>query len=151
MKSWRIAVVLLLSLVLTSFVACNPFGEGEPEVTEELVEVVRGDLTVIVSGSGNIEVSKEAKIAFGTGGRIEKIYVEDGDKVSKGEILARLETDALELTITQTEVAVTQAEVAVTQAELGLQTAELELEKAQDLYSKLDISTARLALTETES
>ncbi len=118
-KSWRIAVVLLLSLVLTSFVACNPFDEGEAEVTEELVEVVRGDLTVIVSGSGYIEVSKEAKIAFGTGGRVEEISVEEGDKVSQGEILARLETDAMELALAQTQIGRVQAQAAQAQAQVG--------------------------------
>ena len=158
MKNWRIAVVLLLCLVLTSFVACNPFAGGEPEATEEMVKVVRGDLTVTVSGSGNIEVSHESNLAFGIGGRVEKIYVKEGDKVSQGDVLARLKTDDLELAVTQAEVAVTQAgvavtqaEIAVTQAEMGLKTAELELEKAQDLYSKLDIGTARMAVTEAES
>ncbi len=154
MKNWRIAVVLLLCLVLTSFVACNPFAGGEPEATEEMVKVVRGDLTVTVSGSGNIEVVEEVNLAFGTGGKVAKIYVKEGDWVTKGEMLAQLETDDLELAVTQAEVAVTQAEVGVaqaevtvTQAETGLKTAELELENAQDLYIKADVVTARQAVT----
>ena len=65
MKTWRIVTVLLLCLVLVGSIACNPFGGNEQEVTQQLVEVMRGDLTVTVSGSGNIEVSTEAKLAFG--------------------------------------------------------------------------------------
>jgi len=140
-------------------------GESESEATEQLTEVVRGDLIVTVSGSGNIEVADEAQLAFGIAGRIDEIYVEEGDEVSKGQLLARLETDTLELAViqaevakTQTQVAVTQAEVAVTQAEVAmtnaqvaLQTAEDNLETAQDLYAEPEILTARLAVNQAES
>jgi len=156
-KNWRIAAILLLCITLTSLVACNPFSGGETEASEQMVEVARGDLMVTVSGSGNIEISKEANLAFGIGGRVARIFVNEGDKVKKDDVLASLKTDDLELAIaqaevavTQAEVAVTQAEIAVTQAEAGLKTAELALDNAQDLYSKLDISTARIAVTEAE-
>ena len=165
MRNWRIVTALLLCLVLAGLTACNPFGETEQEVTEELVEVVRGDLTVTVSGSGNIEVSNEMKLAFGVAGRVYKIYVQEGDEVSKRDVLAKLKTDALELAITQaqvaettaqlaqtkTQLAVTEAQVAQTNAQLALQTAEDNLEKAQDLYAKPDILTARTAVTEAQS
>ncbi len=119
MKSLRIAAVLILGLVLTGFTACNPF-DGEEEVISQPVEVARGDLTVTVSGSGNIVISNEAKLAFGTGGKIDKIYVDEGDKVSEGEVLAELGTDALELALTQAKTAQTQAEAVLVQAEATL-------------------------------
>ena len=163
MKGRRIVTVLLLCLVLASTTACNPFG-GEREVTEELVEVVRGDLSVTVSGSGNIEVSNETKLTFGIGGRVDKIYVEKGDEVSEGEVLAKLETDTLELAVTQTqvahneaqvavtqaEVAVGQAEVAVGQAEIAQQTAEYNLEIARDISIWSDIKAAQADVDEAE-
>jgi multidrug efflux pump subunit AcrA (membrane-fusion protein) len=102
-----------------------------------LFEVVRGDLTVSISGSGNIGVSREASLAFGSGGKVDKIYVEEGDKVSKGDVLAKLDTAALEL--------------AVTQAELALETAEYNLAKAQEIYTKPDINGARAAVHEAEA
>jgi len=150
-KSWRIVTVLLICLVLASLTACNPFGEDEQETTQQLVEVVRGDLTVAVSGSGNIEVSKEVKLAFGVAGRVDKIYVQEGDEVSAGEALAKLETEALELALIQAQIALTQAQVAQTQAQLALQTAEYELEKAQELYARPDILRARAAVSEAEN
>lgn len=61
-KNRRIVTVLLLSLVLAGSLSCNPFGQDKPEVTQRLVKVVRGDL--IVSGSGNIAVSNEARLVF---------------------------------------------------------------------------------------
>ncbi|MFC2041431.1 efflux RND transporter periplasmic adaptor subunit [Chloroflexota bacterium] len=147
MKKWRIIPVLLLCLVLAGSIACNPFG-GEEEVSENLIEVVRGNLTITVSGSGNIEVSKDVELAFGSGGKIETIYVEEGDEVSEGDVLAKLDTDVLKLALTEARVAyynaqvavieaeasVTQAEVAITQAEINLKNAEIALESAEDTY-----------------
>ncbi len=151
MKSWRIMTIFLLCLGLASVTACNPLGGSEQEATEQLAEVVRGDLTVTVSGSGNLEVSNEAMLAFGVGGRVDKVYIEEGGKVSKGEVLAKLETDSLELALTEAQVAQTQAEVAVTQAQVTLQTAEYELETAQDLYAQPEIHTARAAVSDAQS
>ena len=96
MRRWSIVGVLLMCLTLASATACNPFAGGE-EVTERLVEVVRGDLTVTVSGSGNIEISNELKLTFSVAGKIEKIHVKEGDEASVGEVLAKLETDVMDL------------------------------------------------------
>ncbi len=158
MKIWRIVAVLLLCLALAGSVACNPFGGDEEETSQQLVEVVRGDLTVSVSGSGNIEVSNEAELAFGVGGKIDKIYVDEGDEVSKGDVLAKLDTGALELALTQAEVAraqaqvaVTQQQLAITQAQVALQTAEFNLDQARDLYTWSDTRVAQSEVTDAES
>jgi len=150
-KRWRIVILLLLSLVLISSTACNPFGAKEEETSRQLVEVVRGDLTVYVSGSGNIEVSKEARLAFGTSGKIDRISVSKGDKVTKDEVLAKLDTDLLELALTQAEVAVTQAQVAITQAEVALKTAEYSLSKAEEIYTWPELEIAQADVDDAES
>lgn len=160
MRRWRIIIALLLIPVLAGTTACNPFGGGDKEeVIQQLVKVVRGDLAVSVSGSGNIEASREARLSFGSGGRVDRIYVEESDVVGNGEMLANLDTDALELAKTRAEVALAQAEVALTQAQLTRQTAELELESALDnkdalglalLNAQIDLRTAEHNLEETQ-
>ena len=143
MKSWRIITVLLLCLVLAGATACNPFADNQQETSQQLVEVVRGDLIVSVSGSGSIEVSKEARLAFGVGGRIDKIYVDEGDNVTEGDALAKLDTSALELALVQAKVALTQAQLAVNSANVTLRTAKHSLDEARDLYTWPEIKTAQ--------
>lgn len=134
MKGWRIVSILLLCLVLAGTAACA----GEQQEAEwQLIEVVRGDLAVIVSGSGNIGVSQDASLAFGTGGKVDKVYVEEGDKVSEGDVLAKLDTSVLEL--------------ALAQAELTLSTAEYNLDKAQQIYTRPDLNAARAAVSNARS
>jgi len=131
-KLWQIVAALLLCLALVGAVAC-PAPGGEDTAGGELVKVVRGDLTVIVSGSGNITVSQDANLAFGTGGKVEAVYVEAGDQVSQGDVLAKLDTGVLELSLAQ--------------AELALATAEYNLDKAQQVYSRADLNAAKAAVS----
>jgi RND family efflux transporter MFP subunit len=135
-KLWPIAAISVLCLALVGATACPGTG-GEGTTGGELVEVVRGDLTVIVSGSGNITVSQDASLAFGTGGKVDTVYVEAGDQVSQGDVLAKLDTGTLEL--------------ALAQAELALSSAEYNLDKAQQIYSQPDLATARAAVSNARS
>ncbi|MBA7653070.1 Multidrug resistance protein MdtA [subsurface metagenome] len=137
MKNWQMVAVLLLCLALAGAIGC---GGDQEEVSQQLIEVVRGDLMVSVSGSGNIVVSEEAKLTFGSGGKIDKIYVDEGEEASKGDVLARLETDPLELALTQAQVALTGQELAVSQAEVNVKNAEIALERAEDSW--LDTKSA---------
>ncbi len=140
MRRWRTITALLLILVLASATACNPFGGDEEETTPQLVEVVLGNLTISVSGSGSMVVADEARLTFGSGGKIDKIYTDEGDEVSKSDIMAKLDTDYLELALTQAQVALAGQEVAISQAEVNLKNAEIALEKAEDSW--LDTESA---------
>ena len=136
MKRWKIVVVLLLCLALTGAVACMPFrgGGDEEEVTSQLVEVVRGDLIISVSGSGSIGVDNEAKVAFDGSGKVDKIYVDEGDVVKEGEalaVLAPVDTDALKLALVQAKANLAQAEAGLAQADAGQEQAEAALEEAE--------------------
>ncbi len=165
MKSWRIIAVLLLCLVLAGSTACDTFGGGEEEVTVRLVDVVRGDLAVIVSGSGNIEVSDEAELTFGVSGKVAKIYVDENDTVSKDDVLVKLDTGALELALTQAQLALVQAQLALSQAKADQTQAKATLDEAEyNLYTlkrrhvsyeqqriaKLQIEAAELQLAAAE-
>lgn len=143
MRNWLIAITLLLCLALVGSVACSPFGGTTPQASQQLVKVVQGDLTVKVSGSGKIDVSKEANLTFGVGGKVDQLFVEEGDYVTAGMVLAKLDTDVLELALTQAKVALTNQQVAVAQSQVGLRTAQHDLEQARDLYTWPDIEIAQ--------
>ena len=148
MKGWRIVAILLLCLVLAGGGAC----QGEPEEAEwQLTEVVRGDLTVMVSGSGNIGVSHEASLAFGSGGKVDKIYVEKGDKVSKGDVLAKLDTGDLELALAQAQLALEETEYNLKQLKKRLSSSSdrVQLAESQVEVARLGVAQAQKQLDES--
>jgi len=152
-KSRRIIPILLfgLVLVLISSVSCNAFGGQNEGITQQLVRVTRGDLTVTVNGSGHIEVPNEMKLAFSLAGQVEKIYVPEGSQVVKGERLAELDADSLELAVTQAQVAYTQAQVTVAQTQVALETAKYNLNQALERYTWPDIEVAQSDVDEAKA
>ncbi|MCK4388446.1 MAG: biotin/lipoyl-binding protein, partial [Dehalococcoidia bacterium] len=135
MKRRGIIGILLLGLILIGATAC---GGGDEETT---AETVKSDINVTVTGDGNIEASSHERLTFGSGGKVDEISVKEGDRVSKGDVLARLDTSTLELAEAQAQVALTQAqltltgeELAVSQEEINIKNAEIALERAEDLW-----------------
>ncbi len=113
-----LAVVLLLT-------SC---GKKAPEATNENTEAVPVKLTAAeqvqvsdaVAGSGFISSESEARLSFKTGGVIQKIFVDEGDLVRKGQLLATLN--------------LTEINAVVTQAKEGLDKAERDAKRASNLY-----------------
>jgi macrolide-specific efflux system membrane fusion protein len=54
-------------------------------------EVARGTLLSSVSATGSVESARTESLNFGTSGTVEKINVESGDRVEKGQVLAELD------------------------------------------------------------
>ena len=118
--------ILTLILVTTLLVGCS-----SQEKTNQQLPIVE-DSDLIVSSSGSIVVSHEAKLAFGSGGKIVKIYVDKGDEVSEGQVLARLDGGPLELALAETLVT--------------LDLAKYNLEKTEEPFSDNNIESARFAV-----
>lgn len=156
MKS-RIAAILgalVLVLAIPGLVACTP-AKGV-DANQRVVTVTKGDLAVVVSASGNIKASREVRLSFGSNGKVNKVSVKEGDTVRKGDVLAKQDTELLELTVAQAELEVaranmallrtgpelTQAELAVIEAQLAKQAAELDLKKAENIYKWPELEVA---------
>ena len=82
-------VLTVLCLTLLGITACEGGGEG---VSQQQVEVERGDIAISVTGSGTVEATRESRLTFGSAGKVEKILVKEGDEVRKGDVLAKLDT-----------------------------------------------------------
>lgn len=69
-------------------------GGSAAESTPPTARVTRGNVTATVSASGSVASARERLLGFGTTGTVEKIYVKAGDRVRKGQVLARLDDTA---------------------------------------------------------
>ena len=104
-----------------------------------------------VSASGSVEGSETADVAFQVGGKVARVLVEEGQHVSKGQLLAEIEpTDyrnAFNAATGQRDAAQAVAE----KADAGLRKQELEqaridLEHAEDEYKRMKFLVERKSL-----
>ncbi|HEX4872087.1 MAG TPA: efflux RND transporter periplasmic adaptor subunit [Nevskiaceae bacterium] len=90
-------------------VACGPRpGQGEEDKKEEAVipvevgAVSRGPIQAAYRGTATLEAREEATVLAKQAGVIERLLVEEGDRVSAGQVLARLETEKLRYEVART-------------------------------------------------
>jgi len=84
----KIWVVLLFSSLLVT--ACNAIGGGTPEEAEPTeIPIVIADTEVIAEGS--LVPKQFVNLSFTTGGQVVEVLVEEGDKVTAGQVIARLD------------------------------------------------------------
>jgi len=145
MKRVTIAIAILtMCLVLLSISSCAMFGTSVAD--QQMAKVIRGDIEITIDGSGNIQASRQVKLSFGSTGKVDEVYVKEGDYVSKETMLAKLETDELGLARTQARVELEKAKVALTESQVALTKAKLSSESSEYELSKLEASRTQLEL-----
>ncbi|MGC9467838.1 MAG: HlyD family secretion protein [Anaerolineae bacterium] len=135
----RRLAALLVALVASLATAC---AISQPETPGQ------------VTGSGTLE-GKNVIVASELGGRVENMFVDEGDTVSAGQVVVTLDESEARVLVAQAEAGVSAAEAnladlhadprpeAVRAAEAALEMAEIELEAAAD-----KVIRAREAITD---
>jgi HlyD family secretion protein len=83
----------------------------------ELVAAKRGTISATVSAAGSGISADTRELAFSAAGTVERIYVQPGDKVEIGDLLARIDDVPARETYDAAEAALTAAEDVLTKAE----------------------------------
>ncbi|MDH3585675.1 MAG: efflux RND transporter periplasmic adaptor subunit [Gammaproteobacteria bacterium] len=77
--------------------------EETPPVPVETSVPVRGDVFAMYTGTAPIEAFAEANVIAKVDGEVRELLIEEGDDVSKGQVLARLDGDRLRLELNESE------------------------------------------------
>src|SRR2546430_5594154 len=92
MKTWKkIAIVSVVVVLLLAIVGFTVHQSHKNVVTVQTGKVQRLDLASVVSASGEIKPKTYVNIGANAFGKITKLYVKEGDRVRKGQLLAQLE------------------------------------------------------------
>ena len=144
-------VVVAVCLTASIFTGCS----GSESEVGETAEIIRGDLTISVSVSGNLEMPRKTDLSFGTTGTVKEITCDEGDEVTKGQVLARLDARSLELNVEMAENRYKTAQGRYEMAQVDFKVAENKL--MQTIYPMYtggyisDLPGTWLALEEAEA
>ncbi len=144
-----VAVVLLGVIIAGSILATR---KDTPEVTVVKVET-RKELRSTVTSSGEVRPIQFMNLTSEVQGRIEEIYVKEGDQVTKGQPLVRLDPDQLQSN-TDAQLAAFQGaqdEVRVSQSQVTA--AQNNYSAAQQQYNvaQVAIDSARQAIVAAQA
>jgi HlyD family secretion protein len=123
------AVVLVLALLLLS--QCFT-GTSEGAYATESVR--RGSLTVSVSATGNLQPTNEVQVGSEQSGLVTQVFVDNNDRVTQGQPLARLDTSRLQDTIVQAQAGLASAQAAVATAQASAAQARANLARQEEVF-----------------
>jgi len=134
---------LFLALIFTAFLsaACSGKKSG---VSYEFTAIRRGTLERTVSSSGTINPVATVKVLPQMSGKVEKIYVDYNDPISKGDVLAELNTDMLKLKRDQQRATVVKARANYELQQINYRNQQALAEK--ELISEYELKTSKTNL-----
>jgi HlyD family secretion protein len=118
-----IAAAVLVLVVAGALIASSSGTKIDPS---KLAKVEKGDLAKSVVATGKIWPITQVEVKSKATGIVKKLYVEYGDKVKKGQLLAELDRDEM------------QAQVDQARAQLEASTASLNSTRADLVRAKVD-------------
>jgi HlyD family secretion protein len=144
---------VLLVILISGSLAIPQVGCGSKtaaDANDQLVSVRRGDITIDITGAGNLALTKTEDLAFEIAGYVQEVSVKEGEAVKEGQIVAQLDTSewekqlkTLQKTLDSSQRNLTSAQSNVTKAQRNVTTAEDKVTKARRNLAAVESSVAK--------
>ena len=137
-KSNRIKIAVVVALVVLgggAFMASSQAtARKEAEAKAAAAAAPKSPFVAVANGKADVEGGM-IQVAARRAGIVREVYVQEGDKVVKGQILARQEDDEPKLSAARAAASVEQAKAQMAQYQVQLSAAEREHKRLQGLVS----------------
>lgn len=126
---WIPALIVLLAAI--GYVVLGREEKG-PEYITEVVETRSLDL--VVTATGNLRPTNQVEVGSEVSGRIDEVLVDVNDRVVRGQVLARINTDVIDDQIMQGRANLNAARAQVDQARATLDVDVAQYDRLREVY-----------------
>lgn len=138
------AIVIAILVAVTAWYFLKPKEQQPQYIT---AEVTQGDIENSVLATGVLEATKMVSVGAQVSGQVKKMYVQLGDQVKQGQLIARIDSVRQENDLKTAEASIKNqmAQLAVKQANLAKVEAEYKRQQAmyaQDATSRSELESA---------
>jgi len=131
-KYWIPALIVIL--LIGGYAARS--GDDRPEYITQAVTQRSLDLTV--TATGNLRPTNQVEVGSEVSGKIDRVYVDGNDRVTRGQVLAQINTDVIEDQIKQAQANLASARAQVLQAQATLNVDTAQLARLQEVHRLSD-------------
>jgi len=146
-RKWKVAIIVAVLVTLGIGVYASTVYSKRGIVTVQTGKVVRQDLASLVTASGEIKPRNYINIGANAMGQLTQILVKEGDRVKKGQLLARIENVQPEADVTAQRASLASAEADSAASEAALKAAD---ENIRTMQATIDRTKADLERTRVE-
>ena len=149
-RKWKIVLIILLVLLISGGVFASIKLNERGIVTVQTGHVSRGDITAVVTASGEIKPKNYINLGANAMGPLTEIYVKEGDRVRKGQVLAKIEATQAGADVAAQKAAINTAladsaaaEDGIRALHDGIETAQAGLDRAQAEMQRTKVNKDR--------
>lgn len=128
---------IIIGLAVTAFVALliSKQVTGNKDAPEmHIAEVEQGNIADSILASGSLVFNTQVQLRSEVTGRVAKVFVEEGESVTEGDILMRLDTTAFESEVARNKAVLRATEIDIKHSETRLKNIERQLSRQKELY-----------------
>jgi HlyD family secretion protein len=143
---WKVIIGVVLALAAVGGTVASIRWSQSAQVTVQTATVTKGDLTSIVTASGEITPRTYTDLGANAQGLITDLLVKEGDRVHKGQVVARIESIQANADVQAQKASVASAEAdsAASEAGLKMQDDTIRTQEATIERTKSDLELARV-------
>jgi HlyD family secretion protein len=132
LNSWIVGLIAIgiLGIVSIEFFKTQKMTSSQA-ISSQTVLVKTQDLAMQIQANGEVQAIKEVNLSPEDAGRIVELYVQEGDRIAKGQIVARMKSDRLEAQVNQYKAIAAKAEADLQQKRTGSRTEAIAQAKAR--------------------
>lgn len=138
-KTYIILIIIVLIIGVVFY-----FKNKKPKVEYTTAKAEKGTLSQTVSATGKLVAPYQVDLSFKISGRIQKLYVDVGDRVKKGQIIATIDKGVLLDELHQAQKEVTAQKQTLANMKRKASTYKIEQENAQ----RAEVQKAEAAVSE---
>ena len=142
---WGIGLIVAGSLAVGTTITYNLVNQRnrEQNITELTVPVEAQNVTLRITASGKVVPIQSVNISPKNPGVLAQLYVEQGDRVEEGQVLARMDVGDIRAQILQQRANLAQVQAQLDQARAGSRPQEIQQAQARLAQAEAQLSQAR--------
>ena len=109
---------------------------GSRVVTVDLATARSGEVQEVLMLTGALKAKESVDVIAKVTGRLQKVYFQVGDRVSRGDVVAEMEDDELQQRVSRAEAAISVNSATVSQAQAELANTEANLRRSEQLFEE---------------
>jgi HlyD family secretion protein len=149
-KTKKIIGAIVGIAVIGAVVGFSVNRENRKKVSVQTGKVEKRDLVQVVTASGEVRPRRYVNVGANVSGRLVEINVEEGDRVGKGQVLARVESERYEAGARQGEAGVAAARADLVRTEADLAAAKLAFDRTKQMRDEKLVSESEFDQREAE-
>lgn len=144
MTWWKGLIAAVVVLIAGALTMAGLKERPPPPVEVQLGKVKKGPITRTVTGAGKVEASTTVKISSNLSGDLIDLPVKVGDKVTKGQVLGKIDRRRFEATVRQASASLAAARADIATIEVDVDRLGRERDRVKALVDKGLASQAEL-------